>query len=187
MNQKTNPEAVILGALFDFAGHMRSTFAHDPFKSVDGFARARKLAADEVPTLTWREQLDSLAADKPLPTDSELVTDLLTLAEAFKDADPNADAKIFDLLSNAARVIRQVDAIESALSAAQQDAERYRFGRYVSRNEDQIAQISDARLEELRDLEDTTVSDEGEHDPVMERMRAVMIEEGLWPLKDGAQ
>lgn len=111
MHNKTNPEAVILGALFDFAGHVRSTVAHDPFKAVDSFARLRQLTATEVPTLTWRDQLDHLRdSAERLPSDSELVTDLLLLAEAFKDGDPGADNKVFDVLNNAATRLRRLDA-----------------------------------------------------------------------------
>jgi fido (protein-threonine AMPylation protein) len=110
MTQKTNPEAVILGALFDFAGHLRTADIMNPHAGIDGFAKLRKLSATEVPTMTWRDQLDTLRDNaERLPSDSELVTDLLLLAEAFKDGDPDADNKVFDVLNNAATRLRQVD------------------------------------------------------------------------------
>jgi hypothetical protein len=111
MSQSTNPEAVVLGALFDFAGHLRTSNIINPLSGIDGFAKKRKLQADEIPTLTWREQLDTLRDPaQSLPTDSELVTDLLLLAEAFKDGDPGADNKVFDVLNDAATRLRRLDA-----------------------------------------------------------------------------
>jgi hypothetical protein len=110
MTHKTNPEAVILGALFDFAGHLRTADIINPHAGIDGFAKLRKLSATEVPTMTWRDQLDTLRDNaERLPSDSELVTDLLLLAEAFKDGDPDADNKVFDVLNNAATRLRRLD------------------------------------------------------------------------------
>lgn len=110
MTQNTNPEAVVLGAIFDFAGHLRTSDIINPLSGIDGFAKLRKLSADEVPTLTWRDQLDSLRDQtERLPSDSELVKDLLLLVQAFHDGDPGADNDIAVLLNNAVIRLRQLD------------------------------------------------------------------------------
>jgi hypothetical protein len=126
MSTKANPEAVVLGALFDFAGHLRTSDIINPLSGIDGFAKLRKLSADEVLTLTWREQLDSLR-DQPkiLPTDSELVSDLVLLADAFQDADPSADNHVFDVLNNAALRLRQVVELVVDLELAAETLRRY--------------------------------------------------------------
>jgi hypothetical protein len=185
--KSTNPEAVILGALFDFAGHLRTSDIINPLSGIDGFAKKRKLEAQEIPTLTWRDQLDSLRDNaEHLPSDSDLVRDLLTLAEVFNDVEPGADNHVFELLNNAAAHLRRIDT-RPATGVDVTDGERYRFGRYLMRNQEVLERISEQGLAELEVLEETTVTDEAEHDPVMTRLMAIMTEEGLWPLKEGAQ
>lgn len=177
MSIKANPEAVVLGALFDFAGHMRGTFSLDPFKSVDSFARLRKLAADEVPTMNWRILLDTLAS-KPLPTDSVLVKDLLVLAEAFKDGDPSADTSIFDLLGHAATRLRQAE-------ADQVEAERYRFVAELGTNEAFASAVEEADSDIVFNQQDPETKESLAED--IDKTMNAAIEAGLWPLKDGAQ
>lgn len=122
--QRANPEAVILGALFDFAGHLRTSDIINPLSGIDGFAKKRRLECSEIPTMTWREQLDSLR-DGPLPTDSDLVKDLLTLGEAFKDADPGADNHVFEVISSAAMRVRGIAALLADLTVAAETLRRY--------------------------------------------------------------
>lgn len=184
ITMKTNPEAVILGALFDFAGHLRTSDIINPLSGIDGFAKSRKLSATEVPTLTWRDQLDTLRDNaEHLPSDSELVTDLLLLAAAFKDGDPDADNKVFDVLNNAAARLRRIGAAPATADDAL-DGGRYRFVTALGTNET-LACAVEKVAENVQVLGDAPTAELfGAH---IDQLMGVAIAAGLWPLKDGAQ
>jgi hypothetical protein len=184
MTQKTNPEAVILGALFDFAGHLRTADIMNPHAGIDGFAKLRKLSATEVPTMTWREQLDTLRDNaERLPSDSELVKDLLTLAEVFNDVEPGADNHVFDLLNNAAVRLRRLDVEPLTQDRAPKDAELFTFVMTMGFNE-AFQEALDPLMEWAKEIEPDNAEEMRE---LLVRTRATAIEHGLWPLKDGAQ
>lgn len=184
MSTKANPEAVVLGALFDFAGHLRTSDIINPLSGIDGFAKSRKLSAIEVPTLTWRDQLDTLR-DQPkiLPTDSELVSDLVLLADAFKDADPSADNHVFDVLNNAALRLRRLDADPVAQDESPTDAELFTLLMTMGFSETFQAAL-DPHMEWSKEIEADNAEEMRE---MLVRTRAAAIEHGLWPLKDGAR
>jgi hypothetical protein len=181
----TNPSAVILGALFDFAGHLRTSDIINPLSGIDGFAKSRKLEAKEIPTMTWRDQLDTLRDNaEHLPSDSELVTDLLLLAEAFKDGDPDADNKVFDVLNNAATRLRRVGS-ESVTTEDVENARRYRFMSDMATNEPFALALEKASVGVLFAVEGHETKESLGAD--IDKMMTIAIDAGLWPLKDGAQ
>lgn len=184
MSKSTNPEAVVLGALFDFAGHLRTADIMNPHAGIDGFAKLRKLRAAEVPTMTWREQLDTLRDPAELlPGDSELVTDLLLLAEAFKDGDPGADNKVFDVLSSAVTRLRRPEPAAPATTRTEEDAELFALLMAMGFNAEFQAAL-DPLMAWAKEIE----PDNGvEMRASLIRTKAVAVEHGLWPLKDGAQ
>jgi hypothetical protein len=184
MTQNTNPEAVILGALFDFAGHLRTADIMNPHAGIDGFAKLRKLSATEVPTMTWRDQLDTLRDNaEHLPSDSDLVRDLLTLAEVFNDIDPGADIRVFNLLNNAVTRLRRIDAEPLTQDRAPTDGELFTFVMTMGFNE-AFQEALDPHMEWAKEIEPDNAEEMREQ---LVRTRATAIENGLWPLKDGAQ